>query len=153
MATLYPPVGFHFLVEFLFEKKGEEQERANDVLFQSVSGLNLQLQTDTLREGGENRFAHVLPVRNECTDLVLKRGLFNPKESQISKWCFDAFTNFVFAPVDILVKLLDEKQDPLITWNVHHAWPKNWKLADFNAEKGEIVIETFELRYNYYTQL
>ena len=38
-----------------------------------------------------------------------------------------------------------------MTWNVHRAWPKNWKIADLNADKGEVVIETFELNYNYFT--
>ena len=152
MATYYPPVGFHFLVEFLFDKKGTRQQRDNDILFQSVSGLNYQLQTDTLKEGGENRFEHVIPVRSKCTDLVLKRGLFDPNVSQISSWCFDAFTNFKFTPIDILVKLLNEEHKPLITWNVHHAWPKNWKLSDFNVDKGELMIETFELNYNFFTQ-
>lgn len=153
MATIYPPVGFHFMVEFQFDDKGTKEQKDNDILFQSVSGLNYQLQTDTIKEGGELRFEHVVPVRSKCSDLVLRRGLFDPKTSKISEWCFDAFHNFSFSPIDIIVKLLNESHKPLITWNIHHAWPKNWKIADFNADKGEIVIETFELNYNYYTQV
>jgi phage tail-like protein len=149
-AANYPPVGFHFKVEFLFGKNGPVPETSNDILFQSVSGLNFQMQTDTLREGGENRFEHVLPLRNKCTDLVLRRGIFKPADSVISQWCLDAFKNFSFAPIDLNVILLNEKHEPLMTWKVHRAWPKNWKVADFNADKGEVVIETFELNYNYF---
>ncbi|PSL35066.1 phage tail protein [Chitinophaga ginsengisoli] len=146
MATAnYPPVGFHFKVEFLFDKRVE-----NDILFQSVSGLNFQMQTDTLREGGENRFEHVIPMRNKCTDLVLRRGIFKPGESTVSQWCLDAFKNFSFSPIDLIITLLNEQHQPLMTWKVHRAWPKNWKVADFNADKGEVVIETFELNYNYF---
>ena len=146
MATAnYPPVGFHFKVEFLFDKRVE-----NDILFQSVSGLNFQMQTDTLREGGENRFEHVIPMRNKCTDLVLRRGIFKPGESTVSQWCIDAFKNFSFSPIDLIITLLNEQHQPLMTWKVHRAWPKNWKVADFNADKGEVVIETFELNYNYF---
>ncbi|HEY0612390.1 MAG TPA: phage tail protein [Chitinophaga sp.] len=142
----YPPVGFHFKVEFQFRDRTDL-----DILFQSVSGLNNQMQTDTLREGGENRFEHVIPVRNKCTDLVLRRGLLSPQQSRITEWCQQAFNNFTFEPVDLLVTLLDEQHNPLMTWNVHRAWPKNWKIADLNADKGEVVIETFELNYNYFT--
>jgi phage tail-like protein len=141
----YPPVGFHFKVDFLFENRKE-----SDIRFQSVSGLNFQMQTDTLREGGENRFEHVIPVRNKCSDLVLRRGIFKPDESTISKWCQDAFQNFKFSPIDLNVTLLDDSHKPLMTWKVHWVWPKNWKVADFNADKGEVVIETFELNYNYF---
>src|ERR1044072_2313715 len=142
----YPPVGFHFKVEFQFRAKKDL-----DILFQSVSGLNNQMQTDTLREGGENRFEHVIPVRNKCTDLVLRRGLLSPGQSRITEWCQQAFNDFIFEPVDLLVTLLDEQHNPLMTWSVHRAWPKNWKIADLNADKGEVVIETFELNYNYFT--
>lgn len=145
----YPPVGFHFKVEFQFGNSQAKQDF--DILFQSVSGLNFQMQTETLKEGGENRFEHVIPVRNKCTELVLKRGLLGPGQSRITQWCQQAFKEFVFEPVDLLVVLLNEQQKPLMTWNVHHAWPKNWKLADLNADKGEVLIETFELNYNYFT--
>jgi phage tail-like protein len=121
-----------------------------DIMFQSVSGLGNQMQTDTLREGGENRFEHVIPVRNKCTDLVLRRGLITPKNSGITQWCQEAFDNFIFRPANLLVSLLGEKQEALMTWKVQHAWPKSWKIADLNADKGEIVIETFELNYNYF---
>jgi len=33
-------------------------------------------------------------------------------------------------------------------WVVIHAWPKNWKLGEFNAERSEVLIETLELNYN-----
>ncbi len=148
MGLCYPPVGFHFKVEFQFSNM---KAKDSDILFQSVSGLNFSMQTDTLKEGGENRFEHVIPVRSKCTDLILKRGLFKPADSSLTKWCTDAFSLFKFVPADIIVKLLDEAHKPLITWNVHHAWPKSWKLGDFNADKGEVVIETFEINYNYFT--
>lgn len=149
-AAYYPPVGFHFKVEFLFDSKSQTPAAGNDIFFQSVSGLNFQMQTDTLREGGENRFEHVLPLRNKCTDLVLRRGIFKPADSTVSQWCLDAFRNFSFSPIDLNVTLLNEQHQPLMTWKVHRAWPKNWKVADFNADKGEVVIETFELNYNYF---
>lgn len=156
MERYYPPVGFFFNVEFQF-KNTKDQTLANattksiDICFQSVSGLNYQLQTETLKEGGENRFEHNMPVRSKCSDLVLRRGIVQKKDSVITKWCLDAFQNFIFSPISILITLQNEKNQPLMCWKVYHAWPKNWKIADLNADKGEIVIETFEINYNYFT--
>lgn len=140
MATYYPPLGYHFRVEFN-HIKGEFQ-------FQSVSGLNVELETEQIPEGGENRFTHKLPVRTNYPNLVLKRGLL--VNSELIKWCRDALEEYNIRPADLTISLLNEEHEPLITWNVVHAWPVKWALADFNAEESKIAIETIELVYNYF---
>lgn len=138
----YPPVNFHFSVHF-----GNLTDQ--DIAFQSVNGLSVQMQTETIKEAGENRFEHVVPIRTKASDLVLKRGLVY-QNSPVLKWIQQAMENFIFDPVDITVKLLDEKHQPLVTWKVFHAWPKNWKMDELNAESGKVLIETIELSYTYF---
>nr|WP_321236388.1 phage tail protein [uncultured Psychroserpens sp.] len=146
MDLFYPPVGFHFKVEF------EDLENENvDVRFQSVAGLTVDMQTQSIKEGGEHRFEHLLPIRTKYTNLILKRGL--TQNSKLIDWCTDAFQSLVIYPKNIGVKLLNEKKEPLMTWNIVQAWPKKWSVSDFNAEKGGLVIETLELRYQYFTIL
>ena len=58
--------------------------------------------------------------------------------------------DFDISPADITISLLNEEHEPLMTWNVVHAWPVKWAVADFNAEESKIVIETIELAYNYF---
>lgn len=140
MAEYYPPVGFHFEVKFS-GMEGENQ-------FQSVSGLSVDLETEEISEGGENRFKHKLPVRAKYPNLVLKRGLL--VNSEFIQWCRDALENFVFSPVDIMISLLDENHESLISWNVVHAYPVKWNVVDFNAEESKVVVETIELAYNYF---
>lgn len=140
MANQYPPLGFHFTVEFN-HIKGEFQ-------FQSVSGLNMDLETEEIAEGGENRFKHKLPVRTKYPNLVLKRGLL--VNSDLVKWCREAVEDFDIKPADLTISMLDEEHEPLITWNVVHAWPVKWAMADLNAEESKIAIETIELTYNYF---
>jgi phage tail-like protein len=140
MADYYPPLGFHFKVE-LANFPGE-------FAFQSVSGLSVDMQTEEIAEGGENRFKHKVPVRTNYRNLVLKRGLL--VDSEIITWCRNALENFEFQPTDLIVKLLNEKHEPLISWNVVHAYPVKWSVSDFNAEQNQLVIETLELTYNYF---
>jgi len=140
MSNYYPPLGFHFKVEFT-NLKGEYQ-------FQSVSGLNVELETEQIAEGGENRFKHKLPVSTRFPNLVLKRGVL--VDSSLIKWCREAVENFDITPTDITISLLNEEHEPLMTWNVVHAYPLKWAISDFNAETSNIVIETIELAYSYF---
>lgn len=137
MSNYYPPVGFHFKVEIT--SLGSEYQ------FQSVSGLNVELETEELAEGGENRFKHKLPLRSKYSNLVLTRGL--KVDSELRKWATDAIENLIIKPLDVSITLMNEELQPLLTWNVKHAYPIKWLVSDFNAEEGKIVVESIELCY------
>lgn len=139
----YPPVGFHFKVEFV--NIGND----NDIRFQSVSGLNVEYDVESIKEGGENRFEHKLPVRSKYPDLALKRGML--VDSKVIQWCLDAFQKRSIQPAEINIMLLNEQHTPIRTWHVHRAWPRKWTISDFNAQENSIVVETLELSYTYFT--
>lgn len=151
MASIYPPASFFFRVDF------EDEKLKVEISFQSVTGLSVDMQTETLKEGGENRFEHILPVRTKYNALVLKRGLL--QDSEIIKWCMDAILNFDIRPLNLLVNLLhvddsnpndSTKSEPLMRWKVINAWPKKWSVSEFNAEQNSMAIETLELNYSYF---
>jgi phage tail-like protein len=158
MVYTYPPVGFFFDVSFQGENLIQD---VVETRFQSVTGLSVDMQTETLKEGGENRFEHILPVRTKYNPLVLKRGVV--KNSQMVKWCMDAMLNFDIRPMNLLVNLLHippsggnkplQNPAPLITWKVINAWPKKWSVSEFNAEQNSIAIESLELNYSYFETL
>lgn len=143
VGTNYPPVGFHFKVEFKLNGVLE-----GDARFQEVSGLTAELGIEELNEGGENRFSHRLPTRSKYGNLVLKRGML--KDSKLIEWFRDAVENFEFKPADVLVTLLNEEHKPLVGWSFVKAWPVKWVVSDFKAQEGSIVVETIELAYNYF---
>jgi phage tail-like protein len=138
----YPPVGFHFKVEFV----GIGND--NDIRFQSVSGLTIEYDTESFKEGGENRFEHKLPLRTKYADLSLKRGMLT--DSKVIEWCLKAFVNREFKPVQVNVLLLNEKHEPIKRWEVIDAWPKKWSVSDLNAQENGIVVETLDLAYKYF---
>lgn len=145
MADYYPPVGFHFSVG-LDDITGTE----DDSKFQSVGGLKVEMETESIKEGGENRFVHVLPVRSKYPNLVLKRGMF--VNSELIDWCLDAFENLDIQPADLTISLLsDDHTTPLKTWKVKKAWPLKWNITDLSAEESKIVVETIELNYQFFT--
>jgi len=144
MATYYPPVGFHFRVNF-----GDFASESPDIRFQSVSGINASVPNSfSYPEGGENRFTHRLPERASFENLVLKRGMLIG--SQLIGWFKDALEDFKFKPKDITVTLLNASHDPLEQWVFYKAWPTKWNVDGFDAEKGAIVIETVEFSYQFF---
>jgi len=140
MAPYRPPVGFHFQVEFNLDGAGDA-----DIRFREVSGLTMELEEETVNEGGENRFAHKLPVRGRYPDLVLKRGLLT--STGVRSWIEDAVHDLIIAPTTVWVTLLNEADEPLQTYTVTGAWPKKWAISDLSAESSDVVVETLELAY------
>ena len=146
MDLFAPPVGFHFLVVFeLFPQTPQ------DFRFQEVSGLDVELEMEPIKEGGQNRFTHQLPVRNRYTDITLKRGLFIG--SGITLWCKNAIENFVFVPTNVLISLLTPEHIPLQSWYVINAIPKKITVSNFNAQENSVVVESLVLSYNYFTTI
>lgn len=145
--TVHQIVGFHFRV-FFFDLPDEKEA---DIKFQSITGLDVQIDKETLKEGGENRFEHNLPGRTKYSTLTLKRGILTPDDSGLTTWLQKAFQDMVITPLSrIDVELLNENHDILMQWELSHVWPVSWKVGELNAEKGEVLLETLELNYNYF---
>ena len=145
-ASSYPPVAFHFSVEF-----PEISSNSQDNRFQSVTGLTVDIDTEEIAEGGENRFRHKIPVRTKYPNLVLKRGMLI--DSEVISWLNEAMENFQFKPTTVVLKLLNEKHEPLISWNFVHAYPVKWTVSELNATQSQLAIETLELTYNYFSRI
>jgi phage tail-like protein len=143
MASYFPPVGFHFRVEFDLPGAGD-----NDSRFRDVTGLSMEVEEESYNEGGENRFVRKFPGRARYPDLVLKRGLLI--NSAVRAWCEAAIQNLDIQPVTVWVTILNEQHQPLQTYTFINAWPKKWTVSDLNAESSEILVESLELVYQYF---
>lgn len=144
MPNYYPPVGFHFRVKILGLPPND-----NDVRFTEVSGLSLEMGTEELAEGGENRFVQKYPLRAKYPELVLKRGLL--VSSEVIGWIRRCIEDYQIKPKNIDVDLLNEEHQPLFTWHVIGAYPTKWSVSDLNATNNAVVTETLQLYYQYFT--
>ena len=154
MAAYYPPGSFNFKVEFNgVDGMGADTEQR----FQEVTGLSFEIETEELREGGENRFSYKLPKRARYPNLVLKRGMLTG--TALLKWFKSAMSTYFtvvvydFKPADMLVTLLDEAGQPVAIWNVVQAYPVKWSTSDFRASENAVVVETIELAYQYFERI
>jgi phage tail-like protein len=142
MADYYPPVGFHFKVEF--QGIGTD----DDTRFQEVVGLQAEIGVEELAVGGENRFSYRLPTRSKYNNLVLRRGLL--RSSGLKTWISDAIESFIFKPVDVNIHLLNENHEVSASWIIMQAYPVKWSISDLKALENAVVIESIELAFQYF---
>jgi len=144
MAGYYPPTGFHFKVEVLGLPPNDD-----DVRFTEVGGLSVELGTEEIAEGGENRFIQKYPTSAKYPPLVLKRGL--NVNSGIITWVQQCVESLQITPMNIDITLLNELHQPLLTWHVVNAYPTKWSVSDLNAATSAFVVESMEFAYQYFT--
>lgn len=133
-----PALGFHFAVIFDIDK-------AKVNVFQEVSGFSTEIKTEEVKDGG-SLYRYALPTEVTYSNLVMKRGLLS-KNSGVIKWMNKALEHFEFETTTIIVNLLNEKSQPLVSWNFDKAWPVKLETSGLEAQDSKIVIETMEFKY------
>ncbi len=144
-ADPYPPPAFHFAVSF-----GTQPADA-DGSFREVSGIGPEIETESVVEGGENRYVLALPKAVKHPRLVLKRGIA-PNNSRLVLWCQSVFEGGLVKPVYpklMHVFLLDGAGEALRAWSFENAWPVKWEIEPFNSTRNEVAMEKIELSYAY----
>lgn len=151
----YLAPAFYFRVEFIGRSSSTDNSTVADNSFLEVSGLSAELESEPVKEGGENRFVHQLPTRVKYPKLSLKRGIAGMNSPLVS-WCKDVLEGgFVkpIRPMEMSVRLLDREGDPLRVWSIINAYPVKWEVEAFNSTKNELAIEKIELNYNYASRI
>lgn len=140
----YPPTAFYFQVNI------DGVQGKNEGSFQEVSGLNIKLGKEDIKEGGENRYVHRLPLRPQFENLVLKRGMVTG--SDLLQWVEDT-AQFTFAPKNVTVILMDAESNPLVSWQFNNAYPVTYQISPFKSQEGALVLETVEICYDYFKRI
>jgi len=139
----YPPAAFSFKVSF------GSPDLQSETSFQEVSGIGAEMETESYHEGGENRFLHALPKGVRHPKLTLKRGVA-AYASPLVQWCRSTLENGLattISPKLVLVYLLDATGAPLRGWSFDNAFPTQWSVDPFRADRNEVAIEKIELNY------
>ena len=148
-----PNVGFHFIAKVIdpvgsITLGGKFGLGESDAKFSEISGLEVDIQTEEILEGGENRFTYQAPSSIKYSPLVLKRGKTG-QQSELAAWCARTFENGLVRVElkHIVISLLNEEGLPVNAWICEHAYPKSWKVSTFNAMENNLVFESMEFVY------
>lgn len=143
-GDVYPPSAFYFKVVI-----APPLGLSTDTSFQEVSGIDNELEVESVVEGGENRFVRQLPKGAKHSNLSLKRGIA-PLTSPLVIWCkstLESGFNLTIRPLPILVFLMNEDKMPIRGWSFESAYPLKWEVESFNSTKNEVAIEKIVLSY------
>lgn len=135
MAT-YPIPKFHFSVDWGGTKIG----------FTEVSGLNIENKVIEYRDGASPEYSKIkMPGMREFSNITLKRGVF-ANDNEFYAWLNTIQLNAVERR-DVVIKLLNEKHEPVVTWKVTNAFPTKLSSTDLKSDGSEVAIEQLDLAH------
>lgn len=117
--------------------------------FSEVSGLEMEVETETYEEGGVNDRVHVLPTRGSTGNVTLRRGLTDAEE--LWSWAKDAVDGYAERRT-VRVIVHDRRGAEAISWQLLGALPVRWSGPDLSADGGQVAVEAFELAYEQLTR-
>lgn len=153
MSDWYPVTGFYFSVKFVGGLV--TLASAVDSSFKEVSGLEMNVDTEPITEGGVNNYVWKVPKPTTYSNLVLKRGV-SSELSLISIWVKSTMGSVVsstISPITVIVLLMNENSIPLSGWACMNAFPVKWKISDFDSMSNEVVIEEIEFSYTHFIEI
>jgi len=114
--------------------------------FQEVSGLETETQVLEYRHGNSPQFSTIkMPSIAKVGNVTLKKGVF-VKDNNFWNWYSQIKMNTI-KRVTVVVKLLDEKGKPTMTWSLQNAFPVKITSTDMKSDGNEIAVETIEFAH------
>ncbi|MHA7109561.1 phage tail protein [Sunxiuqinia elliptica] len=132
----YPIPKFHFQVDWGGTKVG----------FSEVSGLDVETEVIEYRDGAMREYSKLkMPGMQKFSNITLKRGVFQ-KDNEFFEWWNSVRLNTIERR-DVVISLLNEEHDPVLTWKIKNAWPVKVQGTDLKSDGNEVAIETLELAH------
>lgn len=132
----YPLSKYHFKVDW----------GGSHINFSEISGLAIEFAVIEHRDGSSPEQSSIkMPGLKKYSNIVLKRGV-QKDNHDFFNWINTIRLNTVERR-DIIISLLNESHEPVITWKARNAWPCKYQIADLQANSNEVLIETLELAH------
>jgi phage tail-like protein len=136
MPARYPLPTFHFTVQWGGTRLG----------FSEVTGLNQENQVIEYRDGSFPEFSSIkMPGLRKFSNITLKRGVIKA-DNDFFKWLSTIKLNTVERR-DLVISLLNEKHEPVMTWKVQNAFPVKLEGPQLKSSGNEVAVESIEIAH------
>ncbi len=132
---------------FLFEVDGVEIG-----IFRTVTGLQVTVGVEEIREGGQNGFVHKVPGRMTWPNLVFRRGV--TESDALFTWLgkssgegFAGNSNSLQRSTGA-VTAIDATGGRLRSWEFEDVFPVRWQGPDFDAGSNDPLEEELEVAHH-----
>src|SRR5690606_4721339 len=119
----YPLPKFHFMVEWGGTRIG----------FTEVTGLSIENEVIEYREGSSPEYNKVkMPGLHKYGNITLKRGVF-ASDNSFFEW-LNTVKLHTIERRDLIISLLNENHEPVVTYKVKNAWPIKIQAPDLKSD-------------------
>jgi phage tail-like protein len=103
----------------------------------------LTMETQEIKEGGQNAYSHKLPVRVTVGSATLRHGIAS--DLTLLNWYMDMLKGDIAAATrQVTVTMFDVTRIPIMTWSFRQAYPVKWSGPSLKAEGNTVGIEEIE---------
>lgn len=105
----------------------------------------LTLETQEIKEGGQNTYVHKLPVRTTPGTVTLKHGVLYG--SELFSWYMQVMKGDMKNAVrEVVVGMFNITPDPelIMVWGFFGAYPIKWTGPTLKADDRAVAIESIE---------
>ena len=137
MAQEYPLPRFHFQVDWGGAK----------ISFTEVTGMDMQVEVIEYRHSDSKDFSKIkMPGMRKYSNITMKRGLFE-QDFDFNNW-LDAIANErVNERRDLVIRLLNEKHEPVAVWKATRCFPVKITAPDLKSDANEVAVESIEIAH------
>lgn len=133
----YPLPKFHFQVDWGGAK----------LSFTEATGLDMQVEVIEYRHGDSKDFSKIkMPGMRKFSNITLKRGTFQGDHDYYD-WLSDIQDDRANKRRDVVIRLLNEKHEPVVSWKAIRCFPVKVQASDLKSDGNEVAIETVEIAH------
>jgi phage tail-like protein len=137
MAQEYPVPRFHFQVDWGGAK----------ISFTEVTGLVMEREKIEYRHSDSKDFNKIaMPGLVKNANITLKRGKFEG-DFDYNKWLDDVANERAEGRRDVIIRLLNEKHEPVAAWSATRCFPVKISAPDLKSDANESAIESLEIAH------
>jgi phage tail-like protein len=137
MPQDYPLPRFHFQVDWGGAK----------ISFTEVTGLVMEREKIEYRHSDSKDFNKIgMPGMVKNNNITLKRGKFE-KDFDYNTWLDAVANDRVGGRRDVVIRLLNEKHEPVAAWSAARCFPVKVTAPDFKSDANEIAVESIEIAH------
>lgn len=134
---MYPLTTLHFEVSW-----GDSQNTSS---FSEASGFTMETEVVEYRAGNDLQLStHKLPGLKKFSNITLKRGIAPAEAGNgLFEWYHTVSAGTV-ARRNVVVSLLNEAREPVMTWKIKEAWPVKIEGPTLKSTGTDVAIESVE---------
>jgi len=119
--------------------------------FSECSGLEMSMQPDEYKEGGNNGYVHKFPARVTWSNIVLKKGM--AADTRLWDWHYGFAQGQGRRRDGVIALLTDLKDLPNNIWYFRRGLPVKYTGPSMNATQNNVAIEAIEIAHEGLRQL